>query len=329
MYMDVVSGSAGIDHVETVNYAPGCELATFTFYWRWAALRAPEALMPSNGRPQKCKSLSQKGFFAFLVNIPPPHSHHTVPHFSPDEAFLHLRVLAPSVGPSRLRRSPQGVPPAAALLPPPGRPSAPAPTSPQGVAAAASSREEAPRGRREAPGDAARLGPAAARGSSKGNRPHRPCRTGAPIRRRSPGAPLPALGSRGRREARSLWPLQPRVGRQGGSDRSRRKGQSGGSGFGTNSAGAERSSPTGARPPPPAGVTKEVDIYSPSQPISGWKADHNSSRGVRRMKMSKAGAPQGCMSGCQNRRQQLQNGFSPASVTGFFQHSWVLFSLII
>ncbi|XP_042804196.1 translation initiation factor IF-2-like [Panthera leo] len=98
--------------------------------------------------------------------------------------------------------SPQGVPPAAAPPPLPGRSPDPAPTSPQGVAAAAGSREEALRGWREAPGDAARLGPAAARGNSKGSRPHSLCRTGARIGAAAP-APhylLRAAAAGGRRD---------------------------------------------------------------------------------------------------------------------------------
>ncbi|XP_027976730.1 formin-like protein 1 [Eumetopias jubatus] len=82
----------------------------------------------------------------------------------------------------------------------------------------------------------------------------------------SHGAPLPALGSRGPREARSLRPLQSRVRRQRGSDRSRRKGQSGASGLGTASAGAERTSPAGARPPPPAQFCLHLCISCSSAP---------------------------------------------------------------
>ncbi|XP_053055589.1 atherin-like [Acinonyx jubatus] len=116
--------------------------------------------------------------------------------FSPPARPRALRWAQPP------QASPQGVPPAAAPPPLPGRSPDPAPTSPQGVAAAAGSREEALRGWREAPGDAARLGPAAARGNSKGSRPHSLCRTGARIGAAAP-APhylLRAAAAGGRRD---------------------------------------------------------------------------------------------------------------------------------
>lgn len=88
------------------------------------------------------------------------------------------------------------------------------------------------------------LGPATAGGSSRESRAHRPHRAPCSHRRCSSGAPLPALSSRGPREERSPWPLQPWPRRQGGSDCGRSKGQSG--------AGRRRThEPSGAGPPPP------------------------------------------------------------------------------
>ncbi|XP_058538250.1 potassium/sodium hyperpolarization-activated cyclic nucleotide-gated channel 2-like [Neofelis nebulosa] len=117
------------------------------------------------------------------------------------ELFSTCASSRPPLGPAASGESPRG--PTRRCPPPlPGRSPDPAPTSPQGVAAAAGSREEALRGWREAPGDAARLGPAAARGNSKGSRPHSLCRTGARIGAAAP-APhylLRAAAAGGRRD---------------------------------------------------------------------------------------------------------------------------------
>ncbi|XP_042849599.1 atherin-like [Panthera tigris] len=134
--------------------------------------------------------------------LPPTEYHLVGSNNAQTKLFSTCASSRPPLGPAASGESPRG--PTRRCPPPPlpGRSPDPAPTSPQGVAAAAGSREEALRGWREAPGDAARLGPAAARGNSKGSRPHSLCRTGARIGAAAP-APhylLRAAAAGGRRD---------------------------------------------------------------------------------------------------------------------------------